>query len=175
MHLLEQCAFAIGRIVYKLDRCKALYLRHRINKAVNNCGGYISERCNVGYPSHITIGKNSYINGGDIIASKNAKIVIGDNCLISYNVHLRTDMHEYKYKNVLINQQGHTEKDIIVEEDCWIGFGAQIMPGVTVGRGAIIGAGAVLTKDAEPYGIYIGVPAGKIKERTASHKEVEIL
>lgn len=139
--ILGKLACACGWIVYKLDRCKALYLRKQINTAVNNGGGYISERCYVGYPLNITIGENSYINGGDIVASRNAKIIIGKNCLISYNVHLRTDMHVYNDKNVLINKQGHTEKDIVIEDDCWIGFGAQIMPGVTVGRGAVIGAG----------------------------------
>jgi len=74
-------------------------------------------------------------------------------------------MHAYIDKDVFINQQGYTERDIIIEDDCWIGYGVQIMPGVTVGRGAVIGAGAVQTKDAEPYGIYVGVPARKIKDR----------
>lgn len=166
MNILERCAWVIGWIVYNLGRCKAIYLRRKVNSLVNNRGGYISERCNVGYPSNITIGENSYINGGDIIASKNAKIIIGDNCLISYNVHNRTDMHEYKHKSLLINRQGHSEQDIIIEDDCWIGFGAQIMPGITVGRGAVVGAGAVLTRDAEPYGIYVGIPAKKVKERS---------
>jgi len=67
LNLLKRCVYVIGWIVYKLDRCKALYLRHKINTTVNNQGGFISEQCNVGYPPHITIGRNSYINGGDII------------------------------------------------------------------------------------------------------------
>lgn len=100
-----------------------------------------------------------------VFASKNSKIVIGDNCLISYNVHLRTDMHNYLNKNKLIKFQGHTERDIIIGDDVWIGYGAQIMSGVTIGRGAVVAAGAVVTKDIPPYEVWGGVPAKKIKER----------
>lgn len=52
--------------------------------------------------------------------------------------------------------------DIHIEDEAWIGAHATILPGVTVGRCAVIGAGCVLTKDAEPYGIYAGVPGRKI-------------
>ena len=57
------------------------------------------------------------------------------------------------------------EKDIVIEDDCWVGFGAQIMAGVTMRKGSILAAGGVLTHDTEPYGVYAGVPARKIKER----------
>jgi len=163
--ILKKFIYCIGLVLLGFDHFRAVYLRHRINFMVSNGGGYISERCIVAYPSHVIIGHNSYINGGYIMASKNANIIIGKNCLISYDVHIRTDMHLYSQKNVLINQQGKTEKDIIIEDDCWIGFGAQIMPGVTVGKGTVIGAGAVLTKNADPYSVYVGVPARKIKDR----------
>lgn len=56
-----------------------------------------------------------------------------------------------------------TEKgDIVIGDDAWIGAGAVILPGVSIGRCAVVGAGCVLTKDAEPYGIYAGVPGRKV-------------
>ena len=58
-----------------------------------------------------------------------------------------------------------TEKDIVIEDDCWVGFGAQIMAGVTMKQGSVLAAGAILTHDTVPYGVYAGVPARKIKER----------
>ena len=64
-----------------------------------------------------------------------------------------------------INMQGHNEKDIIIGNDVWIGYGAQIMSGVTVGDGAVIAAGSIVTKDVLPYTVVGGVPAKKIKER----------
>lgn len=61
-----------------------------------------------------------------------------------------------KIKNELIRNQGEFEKDIIIEDDVWVGYGAQIMPGVTVHRGAVIGAGAVVTRDVLPYTVVGG-------------------
>lgn len=57
-------------------------------------------------------------------------------------------------------------KDIIVEDDVWIGYGAYIMPGVTIHKGAIVGAHAVVTKDIQNYAVAVGVPAKVIKYRT---------
>jgi acetyltransferase-like isoleucine patch superfamily enzyme len=56
-------------------------------------------------------------------------------------------------------------KHTVIEDDAWIGFGAIIMAGVRIGRGAIIGAGSVVTKSVPPYEIHAGVPAHKIGER----------
>ena len=117
------------------------------------------------YPQNISIGEGTYINGGHIIASRNAHIQIGKNCLISYNVHIRTDMHNYSKCNVLINEQGNSEKSIVIGDDVWIGFGVQIMPGITIADGCVLGAGAIITKSTVPYGVYVGIPAKLIKYR----------
>lgn len=118
------------------------------------------------FHENIHIGKNTYINNnGFIKASKNASIIIGDNCLISYNVHMRTDVHKYSSSKININQQGHSEADIVIGNDVWIGYGAQIMSGVTIGDGAVIAAGAIVTKNIEPYSVVAGVPARVIKYR----------
>lgn len=74
-------------------------------------------------------------------------------------------MHNYIDATALIKDQGFTEKDIIIGDDVWIGYGAQIMPGVNISDGCVIAAGAVVTKNTEPYGIYGGIPAKKIKHR----------
>lgn len=114
---------------------------------------------------NIHIDSNTYVNGGMIHASPNACIKIGKNCLISYGVHLRTDTHYYQDKSCLIRKQGNYEEDIVIEDDVWIGYGAQILPGITIKRGAVIGAGAVVTKDVREYTIVAGVPAKEIKHR----------
>lgn len=75
-------------------------------------------------------------------------------------------MHNYMDKDELIKNQGHTEEDIIIEDDVWIGYGVQIMPGIIIRKGSVIGAGAVVTHSTDPYGVYAGVPAKKIKERS---------
>ena len=65
-------------------------------------------------------------------------------------------------------------KRTIVETDVWVGYGAIIMAGVRLGRGSIVAAGAVVTKDVPPYHIYGGVPAKKIGERFIDPEEREI-
>lgn len=127
--------------------------------------GYIGAEVSFKKSQNISIGKNSYMNGGQLYA-EGGHISIGENCLISYNVHIRTDMHNYKSREICILQQGHSFKDISIGNDVWIGYGAQILSGVVVADGSVIAAGAVLTKSTEPYGVYAGVPAKKIGERT---------
>lgn len=58
-----------------------------------------------------------------------------------------------------MNNQGGYEKDIVIEDNCWIGYGAQIMPGITIHNGSVVGAGAVVTKDVEKNTVVGGVPA----------------
>lgn len=72
---------------------------------------------------------------------------------------------------MLIREQGSREADVNIKNDVWIGFGVQIMSGVTIHDGCVIGAGAVVTKDTEPYGVYAGIPAKKIGQRIESSKE----
>lgn len=155
----------VGWIVEYLMRAHSHYMQARNTAVVNNRGGIVCSACKLIHPENIYIGENTYLNGGDYVASPNAKIVIGDNCLISYHVHMRTDMHNYMDSMQLIREQGCSEHSIIVGNDVWIGYGAQIMAGVTIANGCVIGAGAVVTKDTQENGVYGGVPARMIRMR----------
>ncbi len=72
--------------------------------------------------------------------------------------------HECKYGE-LIRLQGSPAKGVTIGDDVWIGQNAIIMPGVTINNGAVVGAGAVVTKDVAAYDIVGGVPARVIKSR----------
>lgn len=149
---------------------KLKYLFYKIistynNQAVNNNGGYISGETILSNPKNIFIGSGSSINGGQVRAGINSKIKIGENTIISYNVHIRCDSHNYSSKNINIKDQGNFEKDIIIGNNVWIGYGVQIMPGVRIDDGAVIGAGAVVTKNVKKNEIVGGVPAKFIKKR----------
>lgn len=98
-----------------------------------------------------------------------APVTIGDYVWIAPDVSIHTDLHstdpdERREKSILF------AKPVIIESDCWIGAGAQLMPGVTIGRGCTIGAGAVVTKDIPEYSLAAGVPAKVIRSLKASHK-----
>ena len=145
------------------EQCVASWLNHQLR--VNGSAGVVSSCTDLRHVENVQIGEGSYVNGGMLAASPHARIIIGKNCLISYQVHMRTDMHRYDDPTVPIKEQGNVEKDIVIGNDVWIGYGAQIMGGVRIGDGAVIGAGAVVTKDVPPMTLVGGVPAVVIKQR----------
>jgi acetyltransferase-like isoleucine patch superfamily enzyme len=80
--------------------------------------------------------------------------------------------HVYDRPGVPMIFAGRSEaRRTVIEDDVWVGGGATIMSGVRIGRGAIVAAGAVVTKDVEPYAIVAGVPARKIRDRFATDEE----
>jgi len=73
-----------------------------------------------------------------------------------------------------IAEQPEPRRGVRIEADCWLGAGAKVVDGVTIGRGSIVGAGAVVTRDVEPYSVVGGVPARRLATRTATeHNEEE--
>jgi galactoside O-acetyltransferase len=116
----------------------------------------------------ITAGNWTAFNiGAHINASCGGNIILGDYCLIGPGVVMRTANHRFEKKEVNIRGQGHQIADIVIEDDCWIGANAVILSGVQFGRGAIIGAGAVVTRDIPSMAIAVGVPAKVLKYRGA--------
>lgn len=87
-------------------------------------------------------------------------LTIGENVNISSDVKFYTLQHDYNSKEF-----SAVGAQVIVEDYVWVSVRAIILPGVTIGKGAVIAAGAVVTKDVEPYSIMGGIPAKKIGER----------
>ncbi|WAL80253.1 acyltransferase [Shewanella sp. DAU305] len=114
-------------------------------------------------PQHVNIGANVYI-GKRVSMYGGGGIFIGDNVLIAMDCILLTRNHKFS-KSKLINTQGYTYKKIVIDSDVWLGARVTILPGVVVGQGAIIAAGAVVNKNVAPYSIVAGVPAKVIGNR----------
>ena len=74
-----------------------------------------------------------------------------------------------------IPKEAISKGDIVIDDDVWIGYGAMILSGVHIGQGAVIAAGAVVTKDVDPYTIVGGVPAKPIKKRFSEDLIAELL
>lgn len=116
---------------------------------------------------NITIGKNVFINSGCHFQDQGG-ITIGDNTLIGHNVVLATLNHEFAPE-----ERGTMHPaPIIIGRDVWVGSSTTIVPGVTIGDGAIIAAGSVVTRDVPERMIVGGVPAKILKPVTGTDREV---
>jgi galactoside O-acetyltransferase len=98
-------------------------------------------------------------------ASQKGKIIIGNDVLIAPNVVLRSSDHVIQDANRLIRLQGHAGGDIIIEDDVWLATNVVVVGGVRIGKGAVVAAGAVVTRNVEPYTVVGGIPAKFIKKR----------
>ena len=111
------------------------------------------------------IGANCYIgcSGG---------ISIGSDVMISPNVQIFSENHNYGRTSQTIKMQGVTRAPVAIDDDCWIASGSIILAGVRVGAGSVVAAGAVVTSDVPPGSVVAGVPARIIGHRDESACEV---
>ena len=114
-----------------------------------------------------------------------ARLYIGSFCSIAENVmfilgndHVTDHISMFPFRHMLVSKDivdATSKGNIVVDDDVWIGYGATIMSGVHIGQGAVVAAGAVVTKDVPPYAIVGGVPARVIKYRFNSELIEELL
>lgn len=116
------------------------------------------------YKNRMVIGESTWIGQMCYLHSAGG-IEIGKNVGIGPRVSILTSHHNLENTKKPIIQNNLIFKKVIIEDDCDIGTGAIILPGVTIGKGAQIGAGAVVTKNVKPYSVVGGVPAKLIRLR----------
>ena len=128
--------------------------------AILHCGGM--EWCN--NAGGINIGDNVYIGPYCVLFGAGG-IRIGNDVLLAPNVVLASHQHTFTNIDKLIREQPTEFREVIIEDNVWIGSSVVILPGVTIGAGTIIGAGAVVTKSILSSSVAVGVPAQVIKRR----------
>ncbi len=127
--------------------------------------GYtVEERSNDHEHGFFSIGEYSYI-GCNAVIGAGGGIQIGNHVLIGQSVNLHAENHNFSDPELRVDQQGVTYQGIIIEDDVWIGSKATILDGVRIGKGAVIAAGAVVTKSIPDYAIAMGVPARIVGSR----------
>lgn len=109
----------------------------------------------------VSIGEHAVINWGCVFDGRKFPIQIGKNVSIGPDATILTLGHDPQSAQ-FANKGGA----VVIEDRCWIAYRTVVLPGVTMAEGSVLGAGAVLTKDTEPYGIYGGTPAVKVGDRT---------
>ncbi len=107
---------------------------------------------------HIYIGDASYI-GPNCVLFGAGEIEIGAHVLISPGVVLASHQHSFERADLRFDEQPSQFARIVIEDNVWIGSNATILPGVRIGEGAIVGAGAVVTRDVAGHTLVLGVPA----------------
>lgn len=123
----------------------------------------VEQNANFGNGSGIQIGNNSGIG---VRCSVRGPLFIGDNVMMGPEVMIITSNHDFSRIDIPMNQQGSfPQKKVVIGNDVWIGTRAIILPGVKIGNGAIVGAGAIVTKDIPDYAIVGGNPARIIRYR----------
>jgi acetyltransferase-like isoleucine patch superfamily enzyme len=154
--------FLYGTMIYMVASLRAFFWSFFLKKIGKN----VSIMSNVTFmsPQKIEIGNHVLINTGSKIGGQNG-VKIGNFVLIGYNVNLVSENHAFSNPVQPIKNQGYFGGPIVLEDDIWIGANAVILPSVKIGRGAIIGANAVVTKNVAPFSIVGGIPAKKIKDR----------
>lgn len=111
------------------------------------------------YPWKLSIGNNSWIGDYAEIYCL-GPITIGDNAVVSQYAYLCTGSHDVRAIGFDI-----FAKPINIEDEAWVAAGAFVHPGVTIAKGSVVGARAVVAADTEPFGVYVGHPARKVSER----------
>jgi acetyltransferase-like isoleucine patch superfamily enzyme len=130
--------------------------KYAIIRPGNLYGGELGEGLRVG--DHSNIGPYSYIGCSGFIS-------IGNNVMISPRVSIYAENHVFDSTEDTIKSQGVKRKTVVIEDDCWIAANSIILAGVTIGKGSVVAAGSVVSKDVPPYSVVAGVPARIIKSR----------
>lgn len=171
-------------VVKSMNLKKVVYdvIQNHRRKALRKYGQgvRISKDCHL--QGNIECGNNITIGVGAYFVSTGATIHIHDHVVFGPNVTIYsgdhpTDVIGKHISEITDDDKKSLEKeydaDVVIESGCWIGTRAIILKGVTIGRGSVIGAGAIVTKDIQPYSIYVGVPSAKCIDRFSDEQIVE--
>lgn len=110
----------------------------------------------------LKVGKGSII-GDNAILDARSGLTLGENVNLSSNVSIYTLQHDHR--DPMFRCPNNRRMDVKIEDRVWLGSNVIVLPGVTIGEGAVCCAGCVVTKDVEPYAVVAGIPARKVGER----------
>lgn len=162
--LLTQCSYEAQKITMELNNSY-----HSREEVVNRFSTLTGEKVDASFTcfppfytdfgKNIIIGKNVFLNTGCSFQDRGG-ITIGDGTLIGMNVSISTLNHGFSSET----RNTTYPSPVIIESNVWIGTGANILPGVTIGSNSVVAAGAVVTKDVPENVVVAGVPAKVVKK-----------
>lgn len=152
------------------DHLKGMLLRHYGATVGNNPtifpGVWIRPIKGLSIGDNVSIGK-------DVIITTAGTVTIGNNVMIGHGSKIISANHVIPPGRGQMRFSGHENKPVVVENDVWIAAQVVILPGVRIGEGAVVCAGAVVTKDVPPFAIVGGVPSRILRYRSAEQEPSE--
>ena len=137
-------------------------------------GDHVMISCGAMLQGKIEIGSNSSVQTHSlIVGDEQFGVQIGNDVRIAPFVTIISSNHVFDRTDIPIRLQGSRGKPIVIEDNVWIASRVNVMAGVTIGTGSVVAAGAVVTKDVEPYTVVGGVPAKLIKRRGADGERIQ--
>lgn len=138
----------------------------KVHMASLGTGSRISHNVKIRGASKITIGSHSIVTNNCVLDG-DGYLTIGDDVLIGFESIILTSTHRFEDPSIPIRLQGFVRQPVRIGNDVWIGARAIVLPGVKIGHGAVVAAGAVVTKEIPAYSIVGGVPAREVGSRLA--------
>lgn len=164
MYKIASRIYQIGLFVWNtlinkipINKVRKFFLRLLGAKLSSNC--VIFRRCEMIKPIGLKVGKSSSIGWFSLVDARGG-ITIGNNVTVASYSKLITAKHDIEDPMFMANTA-----PIVIEDYAWVCTGSTILGGVTIGRGAVVMAGAVVTKDVPPMTVVGGVPAKHVKDR----------
>ena len=145
-------------------------LRHTILRCLAKCVGgfaWIQPRVTIVHSDRLSVGSFFGVNSGTYINAIGS-ITVGNHVLIGSNVTISSGRHSIQGTHPPIFSRETIPLPISIEDDVWIGAGAVIMPGITLRKGTVVGANAVVTKDTDEYAVVVGAPARTVRTRVTN-------
>ncbi len=151
-----------SRFLFFFNKIRVWYLSKVLKIMEYDKSSYFENNIYIGSARKLRIGKTVQINENVVLQN----VTIGNYVMIAPNVAIMSLSHNFSNTSIPMVLQGNSkEKEVVIEDDVWLGRNVIILPGVTIGKGSIVAAGAVVSKDVRPYSIVGGVPARLIKMR----------
>ena len=148
---------------------KKKFYQHRCESVAKSYGNNFKVNGKSYVTPNTTLGNNVNFNGMKIQGKGN--VIIGDNFHSGIECMIITSIHNYDKGNAIPYDDIIISKDVVIEDNVWLGNRVTVLPGVRIGEGAIIQAGSVVVKDIEKYAIAGGHPAKVFKYRDIDHYE----
>lgn len=145
--------------------------RYRLKRQLGSCGRNVTGLvgATVWSPENVHIGNDVRIQPDVFISAIDAEVRIGNKVMIAPRVGMITGDHNTsvvgRYMYDVKEKRPSDDSPIVIEDDVWVGFGAVILKGVTLGQGSVVAAGSVVTRDVPRYGMVAGVPAKLLRMR----------